>query len=133
MQDHTKLLVWQRARALVVNTHEAASTFPSGTVPGLRAQLMRATMSISANIAEGAAKSSRRDFARYLEIAAGSASEAEHHMTIAGDLGVIGSPVAGRLIDRIIEVRRMLYGLRRALLARDGEARSERPSPAADP
>ena len=60
MQDHTKLLVWQRARSLVVTVHEAALAFPPSTVPGLRAQVMRATMSISANIAEGAAKSSSR-------------------------------------------------------------------------
>lgn len=133
MQDHTKLTVWHRARSLVVSVHEAALTLPPSAVPGLRAQLMRATMSISANIAEGAAKSSRREFARYLEIAAGSASEAEHHVLIAADLGVIGPAVGDRLRDRIIEVRRMLFGLRRALLAREAEEKTEPPSRAVDP
>ena len=128
MQDHTKLLVWQRARALTVAVHEAAVAFPPSSVPGLRAQLMRATMSISANVAEGAATSSRREFARYVEIAAGSASEAEHHITIAIDLGALGAPVGERLTERIVEVRRMLYGLRRALLERDEEERRSRPN-----
>ena len=83
---------------------------------------MRAVMSISANIAEGATKSSRREFARFVEIAAGSASETEHHLTIAVDLGVIGDPVAAHLVSGTIEVRRMLFGLRRALLSREVRA-----------
>ena len=119
MQDHTKLTVWHRSRALAVQIHEVAREFPPKAAPGLRTQLMRAVMSISANIAEGATKSSRREFARFVEIAAGSASETEHHLTIALDLGVIGDPVAARLVSRTIEVRRMLFGLRRALLSRE--------------
>lgn len=90
-------------------------------------------MSISANIAEGAAKSSRREFARYLEIAAGSASEVEHHITIAGDLGVVSSASAERIIDRITHVRRMRFGLRRTVLLREEEAQRERTSPKVDP
>jgi four helix bundle protein len=123
MQDYTKLLVWQQARALTVSVHEATLGFPPRSAPGLRAQTMRATMSIGASIAEGAAKASQREFARYLEIAAGSAGEVQHHLTVAGDLGVIGAPVAARLSERVIEIRRMLFGLRRAVLeSEEGES-----------
>jgi four helix bundle protein len=117
MQDYTKLVVWQRARSLIVSVNEVAKGFPPAAAPGLRAQLIRSTMSIGANIAEGAARSSRTDFARFVTIAAGSTSEAEHHLVVAGDLGLVDASIGARLVDRLIEVRRMLFGLRRALLA----------------
>jgi four helix bundle protein len=122
MQDHTKLLVWQRARSLTVSIDVIARGFPPAAAPGLRAQLMRAAMSIAANIAEGASRSSRADFARFLTIAAGSATETEHHLTVAGDLGLIDGSTASRLTDRVIELRRMLFGLHRALVAAQEKA-----------
>lgn len=76
-------------------------------------------MSISANIAEGAARASRADFARFVTIAAGSTSETEHHLMVACDLGLIEVSIASRLTDRIVEVRRMLFGLHRALVSAD--------------
>jgi four helix bundle protein len=127
MQDYTKLLVWQRARTLTVLVHEAVLAFPPRSAPGLRAQTMRAAMSIGATIAEGAAKASRREFARYLEMAAGSAGEVQHHVIAAGDLGLIGAPVAARLLERVIEVRRMLYGLRRVVLESGDDGPDDKP------
>ena len=116
MQDHTKLLVWQRARTLNVSIREAARGIPPTLAPGLRAQLMRSTMSIGATIAEGAGRATRVDFARFVSMAVSSATETEHHLTVAGDLGLIETSIASRLIDRVIELRRMLYGLHRALI-----------------
>jgi four helix bundle protein len=119
MQDHTKLLVWQRARTLNVSVKEVARTFPPALAPGLRAQLMRSTMSIGATIAEGAGRGSRVDFARFVTMAASSATETEHHLTVAVDLELIEQSIAQRLIDRVVEIRRMLYGLHRGLIAAD--------------
>src|SRR5258708_3285585 len=124
MQDYTKLEVWQKARALTVAVHEHTRRFRPGVAPGLRAQLMRAAMSISANIAEGAGRDSRTDFARFLGIAAGSSSEVEHHLIVAGDLGLVDPAAAAEIVTRVVQVRRMLFGLHRALLA------AERKTPA---
>jgi len=85
--------------------------------------MMRAVMSISANVAEGAGRSSRADFARFVDFAAASASEVEHHLIVAGDLGVIEREVLDRLCADVVAVRRMLFGLRRAILAREAEER----------
>jgi four helix bundle protein len=117
MQDYTRLLIWQRARSLNVSVFEVTRAFPPRVAPGLRAQLMRATMSIGATIAEGAGRETRPDFARFITMPAASASEAEHHLIVASDLGLIEPRISARLTDRIIEVRRMLFGFRRALLA----------------
>jgi four helix bundle protein len=124
MQDHTKLSVWHRARSLAVAVHEVSQSFAGGSAPGLRTQMLRAAMSISTNVAEGAARDSRLDFARFVSIAAASASEVEHHLTVAGDFGLIEEGVQTRLVAKVVEVRRMLVGLRRALLAREAEDRA---------
>jgi four helix bundle protein len=121
MQDFRNLVVWQRARSLSVAVHEATRSMPRGDAPGLRTQVRRAAMSISATIAEGAGRDSRKDFARFISMAIASASEVEHHLTQSDDLGVLDRVIARQLIDRIVEIRRMLYGLRRTLLARGDE------------
>lgn len=123
MQDHAKLLVWQRARSLTVLISEASRSFRTGDAPGLRSQLMRATMSISATIAEGAGRASRADFARFISMAIASASEVENHLQTARDLGVVSDSAHTKCVDRCVEVRRMLFGLHKALLRADAAER----------
>ena len=119
MQDYTKLLVWQKARTLTVEVHAAMQGVSDRAAPGLRSQLIRATMSIGANIAEGAGRGTRADFARFIVIAVGSASEVEHHLTVCLDLALIEPDSASALIAKVVELRRMLFGLRRALVTRE--------------
>ena len=96
--------------------NEISQSFKPALAPGLRSQLMRAVMSISTNVAEGAGRDSRIDFARFVTIAIASANEVEHHLTVALDLGLVDRTIGRRIVGRCIEVRRMLFGLRRALL-----------------
>jgi four helix bundle protein len=116
MQDYTKLLIWQRARALTVAVSQESRSFKAGGAPGLRSQLMRATMSISATIAEGAGRETRADFARFINMAIASSNEVEHHLQVSNDLGLLDEPAFGRVLARSIEVRRMLFGFHKALL-----------------
>jgi four helix bundle protein len=116
MQDYTRLLVWQRSRALTLGVHEATRALHPRTLHGLRTQLLRASMSIGANLAEGASRESRADFARFVSIALGSATEVEHHLITCSDLGVVDRSIMERLLAQVIEIRRMLFGLRRALV-----------------
>jgi hypothetical protein len=48
-------------------------------------------------------------------MAIASTDELEHHLITARDRAAIDDPTYVRLLDRLIEVRRMLYGLQRAL------------------
>jgi four helix bundle protein len=125
MQDYTRLLVWQKARTLTMTVNLVSRPFRPGDTPGLRSQLMRATMSISATMAEGAGRASRPDFARFVTMAITSASEVEHHLRTASDLGVIGEDAHRKALERCIEVRRMLFGLRKSLL--EAEANQHQP------
>ena len=122
MQDYTKLLVWQRARSLTVAVQEATRSIHPRAAPGLRAQLLRAAMSIGATIAEGAGRESRPDFARFVTMAISSTSEVEHHLTVCTDLGLVEESIVARLTDRCQEIRKMLYGLRRAILKADEDS-----------
>ena len=94
---------------------------PDRNAPGIRSQLTRAVMSIAANVAEGASRDTRTDFARFISIAIASASEVEHHLTVCVDLAVLDPVIASLLIDKTVEVRRMLFGLRRVLIMRVSE------------
>lgn len=65
---------------------------------------------MGANIAEGAGKNSRPDFAQFLQIALGSASELEYHFLLSGDLGYLAPEICQRLSEQVVETKKMLSG-----------------------
>lgn len=87
MRKHHQLRVWQESMDLVVAVYAMVSTFPQAERFGLVSQMQRAAVSVPSNIAEGAARSSKRDFLRFLHIARGSLSELETQCHIAQRLG----------------------------------------------
>lgn len=111
MADFKKLRVWRYAHALVLNTIKVARKIKESDFASLRRQIIRAALSISANIAEGREKSSEPEFARFLEIAKGSASELEEHLLTARDLELISTADFHSLNDQIETVRKMMSGL----------------------
>lgn len=121
MQDFKRVRVWQDGRALTVALHEATRSFRPPEAPNLRSQLLRASMSISATVAEGAGRDTRVDFARFVSMAIASASEVEHHLQVCSDLGLIEQVLIEQLVDRVTQLRRMLFGLRRTLLAKEAK------------
>jgi four helix bundle protein len=79
--------------------------------PGLRAQILRAVSSIADNLAEGCAKRSRRELARYADMACASAKEVENDLIRARGLGMIGRVVFEDLMRQGDEVSRLCFGL----------------------
>ena len=77
----------------------------------LTAQIRNAAVSIPANIAEGAGRSTRPDYSRFLSVAGGSLNELESHLTIAGDLGFGDETENQRLLGEISQIRAMLTAL----------------------
>lgn len=78
---------------------------------GLCDQLQRAAVSISSNIAEGAAKPSDLEFAKFLDIALGSAFEVETQLTIANNIGYIDNELFTNLLNSLQEIERQINGL----------------------
>jgi four helix bundle protein len=112
MQRFTELKVWQRAHALVLESYRVSASFPPDERFGLTSQLRRAISSVPANIAEGSRRQGQQEYARFLNIAQGSATEAEYLLILSRDLGYLSSPVFDRLVADLHEVARMLHGLR---------------------
>ena len=117
MADFKKLLVWHKAHALAVNTAKLAGKIRGPGHSSLRSQLVRAAMSIDANISEGRAQKSDSEFLRYLNIAIGSACEVEAHLLMARDTGALAKADCLTLLEQLVEVRRMLYGLAKKVQA----------------
>ena len=117
MRDYQKLRVWNDSRAFVLAVYRETGAFPTHERFGLTAQLRRAAVSIASNIAEGAGRNSRADYARFLDIALGSASECDAQVILARDLGFMESGPATLLMDEINAIRRQLVRLRDSILA----------------
>ena len=118
MADFRKLLVWQAAQALAIDTHRVAARMRGPRTRALCDQLSRAAMSVPANIVEGSAHTSPREFARFLQYSLASVSETEGHLQLARDLQCIDEKEFMTLRSRIVNVRRMLYGLLKSVRAR---------------
>jgi four helix bundle protein len=90
--------------------------FPRHELYGLTSQLTRAMVSVPANIAEGNARGSRREYAQFLSIAKGSLMEGETLLILAERLGYLQPDESGPVLDLIVEVSKMLTTLRARLL-----------------
>jgi four helix bundle protein len=89
VSDFKNLLVWQKAHALALHAHRVAMGIRRSHDMGLRSQIIRAAMSIPANIVEGRRQASEKEFARFLRIAINSGYELEYHLIVARDIGAI--------------------------------------------
>ena len=108
MRNFRELLVWQKAHDLALEVYCDTKGFPVDERFGLTVQLRRAAVSIASNIAEGCGRGSDKDFARFLGIAAGSASEVEYQILLARDLGYLTEENYNRLNSHVNEVKRIL-------------------------
>jgi four helix bundle protein len=111
MADFAKLHVWRKAHALALNVHRVAIQIRGSNYASLRSQMIRAAMSIPANIVEGRGQKSERDFGRFLGYALNSSSELEYHLIVSRDIGAISLSDFTSLTDQLIEVRKMLHAL----------------------
>ena len=117
MQHFRNIKVWQKSHQLVLEVYPATATFPKTERYGLTSQTRRAAASIPANIAEGCVRSTDREFAQFLHIALGSASELEYHLLLAHDLAMLSGPQHESLSVKVTEVKRMLTSFIKKLKA----------------
>jgi four helix bundle protein len=115
IKSHKDLVVWQKGFALVKEIYQATSVFPDTERYGLISQIRRCAVSIPANIAEGRGRFSKKEFAHFVSIAYGSASELDTLLLLAKELGYIPASLAENLLKEIDEISRMLNKLRVSL------------------
>lgn len=118
VNNYRDLKVWQMAMQLTEDIYRSTESFPSRETYALASQLQRAAVSIPSNIAEGHARSSTKDYLRFVSISQGSLAEAETQLELAHRLGYIAQAELLCLREQTNEVGRMLHGLRNALAAK---------------
>jgi four helix bundle protein len=102
---------------LAVQTYQLAAKFPAYEAYRLTAQVTRAVASVPANIAEGHARGSKRDYANFLAIAKGSLMETETFLMLALRLGYLSKEEGSPTLTLVSEISKMLTALRSRLLA----------------
>lgn len=99
-RTYQKLIVWQRAHALVINVYKITEKFPKTEQFGLISQMRRAAISVVANIVEGQSRNSNKDFLHFLNISEGSLVELEYYFDLSLDLKFI-SQEEFNIIDKL--------------------------------
>jgi len=108
MKNFRELKVWEKGNELTLAVYKATARFPNEERYGLTSQIRRSSVSVPANIAEGCGRGSDADLARFLQIAAGSASELESHLLLAMQLHLLSARDHEYLTKQVMEVKRML-------------------------
>ena len=111
MRDYRQFQVWQRSHQMTLSLYRATKVFPTEELYGLTSQLRRASYSIPMNIAEGCGRSTDADFARFLDVAGGSASELDYQLLLSRDLGFLKDDAYSSFTSELTEIRRMLTRL----------------------
>lgn len=115
MFNFEKLDVWQDAIEFADTVYRLTRAFPDQERFGLTNQLRRAAVSISANIAEGSSRTSRQDFARFVEIATGSLFEVVSESVLAKRQHLLSESQFIEIYGAAEKQGKMLSGLRRSL------------------
>lgn len=117
MKDFRQLKVREKSHQTALAIYRATREFPKEELYGLTSQIRRASMSIPTNIAEGFGRNMDADFARFLQMAMGSASETEYQLILAHDLEFLSKDSYEKLHSDVEEVKRMLASLLKTLRA----------------
>ena len=107
-RTYRELLVWQKAKALAVQTYKATSGFPKTETYGLVSQIRRAAVSVPSNIAEGQGRLTPGEFQHFLGQARGSLLEAETQLAIALELGFLEQGIYEELDQQSYQVLGLL-------------------------
>jgi four helix bundle protein len=115
MRDYTKINAWRFADELTVSVYEATRGFPREELYGIISQLRRASASVAANIAEGSARATRKDYLHFLHIARGSLTETQYFIHLSKRLGYLEESLLGNLQQQTKSAFACLHGLIRAV------------------
>jgi four helix bundle protein len=115
MHNFKKTKIWQEACNLVINIYKLTEKIPASERYGLISQIQRATVSIPANIAEGAGRTTDLEFKRFLDIAIGSAFELETLIILAGNLSFISEEDATTSTTNISNLYKMIISFKKQL------------------
>ena len=109
--NYNDLEVWKKSMELVTIVYKITKQFPTDERYGLIDQMRRAAVSVPSNIAEGHARRTKVDFARFLRMALGSCTELETQIMIACNLNYVSKSLADPILDQSLSIRKMISKL----------------------
>jgi four helix bundle protein len=112
---YKKLIVYQKAKSLVIEIYKSTTGYPKTEIYSLVLQTRRAVISVCANIVEGYSKESSKEFARFLTISIGSITELEVFLDLSFELEFITSTVYNEINLNLVGVKKLLYSTRKAV------------------
>lgn len=116
MRNFRKLEVWHEGISFCKEIYTLTASFPYEEKFGLIKQLTRAAVSVPSNIAEGCSRKSKEEFARFLEIALGSAFEIETQLEISKELKLFNPNENNNLFEKLGSLQKRLNALRTSIL-----------------
>ncbi len=111
MKPHKRLNAWIKSFELVKEIYLLTKLFPSEEKFGLISQMRRAAVSVPVNIAEGAARRSKKEFIQFLHIALGSVTELDTLVLLSAELDFIETKKSESLIEKLDIIGKLIYGL----------------------
>ena len=118
MKCYRDLVVWREGIDVVADIYAISKKFPGVERVALCDQMQRASVSVPANIAEGHARSSRKEFLHFLSISLGSLAELETHLTIAHRLSYITEEKTAKLLGQTDLLGKRIRSLQKSLKTR---------------
>lgn len=115
MRDYAKIEAWRLADDFAVAVYEHTRNFSREEIYGLTSQVRRAAYSIAANIVEGAARETKRDYLHFLHIARASLAEAQYFLHLARGLGYLHEAQHAPLAEHARRTFACLHGLIQAV------------------
>ena len=104
--------IWQKSRLLVKEVFLLTRDFPIEEKFGLVSQILRSAYSIPSNIAEGSGRTTNKEFARFLDIALGSAFELETQLILASDIDYLSENKLQEIQNLLQEIQKMIYSFK---------------------
>ena len=128
-KPHKKLNAWREAIDLTTAVYHATDDFPREHLFQLTNQMRRAALSVASNIAEGAARQTKKEFANFLHMAQASLSELDTQLEVAKRLSLLHEVQWAKLNARMNHIDKLLSGLIRHIKSGKSEAHTPHPSP----
>jgi four helix bundle protein len=117
VKNHKDLRIWRLSRQLVSDIYGHTARFPKDELYALTNQMRRAAISVGSNIAEGAARSTTKEYIWFLYVSTGSLSELETQVVLSKDLGYLNGSEAQQIMDSLVSLRKQILSTIKSLKA----------------
>ena len=115
IKSFTDLIAWQKGHQLVVSVYKATDKFPKKELFILTSQILRCTISITSNIAEGFSRQGLKEKIQFYYIALGSVTELQNQLLVARDVSYLSKEEFAKLAEQTVEVHKLINGLIKSL------------------